>query len=98
MKKKCDLKIDEKKNAQVVLATAAPDKFPEAVEKAGVSPKKNPSIEKLFSMETRYSWLTFATNIYLTQKLRCGAMNQGDNWEKILREKIEEITRKNSTQ
>merc|ERR1719209_2423756 len=64
---------------QVVLATAAPDKFPEAVEKAGVSPRKNPNIEKLFSMETR-----------------CGEMNQGDDWEKILREKIEEITRKNS--
>jgi len=70
---------DKQEYPQVILATAAPDKFPEAVEKAGVSPKKNPNIEKLFSMETR-----------------CGAMNQGDDWEKILREKIEEISRKNS--
>ena len=37
----------------VVLATAAPDKFPEAVQKAGIQVKTNPEIEKLFSMETR---------------------------------------------
>jgi len=64
---------------QVVLATASPDKFPEAVEKSGVTPIKNPEIEKLFGLETR-----------------SGAMNQGDDWEKMLRNKIEEITLKNS--
>jgi len=64
---------------QVILATASPDKFPESVEKAGVSPNKNPNIEKLFGLETR-----------------SGAMKQGDDWEKMLREKIEEITLKNS--
>ena len=38
---------------QVVLATASPDKFPEAVEEAGLPKCQNPDIEKLFSMETR---------------------------------------------
>jgi len=65
---------------QVILATASPDKFPEAVIKAGVTPTKNPDIEKLFGMETR-----------------CKPMNQGDDWEKMLREKIDEITQKNKT-
>jgi len=64
---------------QIVLATAAPDKFPEAVIKAGIEPKSNPNIEKLFSMPTR-----------------CDLMNQGDDWEKMLRNKIEEISLKNS--
>jgi len=64
---------------QVVLATAAPDKFPEAVEKSGVTPRDNPEIEKLFTLETR-----------------CDAMNQGDDWERMLRDKIEEISLKNA--
>ena len=38
---------------QIVLATAAPDKFPEAVELAGISYQPKPSITKLLSMETR---------------------------------------------
>jgi len=61
---------------QIVLATASPDKFPEAVEKAGVKPTKNEEIEKLFSMKTR-----------------CESMRQGDDWERILREKIEQISK-----
>ena len=60
----------------VVLATAAPDKFPEAVQKAGIQMKTNPEIEKLFSMETR----SFP-------------MKQGEDWEQMLREKIESITK-----
>merc|ERR1719367_1841618 len=60
----------------VVLATAAPDKFPEAVQKAGIQMKTNPEIEKLFSMETRSI-----------------PMKQGENWEQMLREKIESITK-----
>jgi len=70
---------DKQDYPQVILATASPDKFPESVEKAGVSPNKNPNIEKLFGLETR-----------------SGSMKQGDDWEKMLREKIEEITLKNS--
>jgi len=42
---------------QVVLATAAPDKFPEAVEKAGVTPKPNPDIQKLFDLTPRFEWM-----------------------------------------
>ena len=61
---------------QIVLATASPDKFPEAVEKAGVKNKVNPEIEKLFSMETRSE-----------------AMKQGDDWEQMLRNKIDQITK-----
>ena len=38
---------------QIVLATAAPDKFPEAVEEAGLPPVDNPAIRQLFNMETR---------------------------------------------
>ena len=38
---------------QIVLATAAPDKFPEAVEEAGLPPVDNPAIRHLFNMETR---------------------------------------------
>ena len=38
---------------QVVLATASPDKFPEAVEKAEIVNKPNPNITKLFEMEAR---------------------------------------------
>jgi hypothetical protein len=37
------------------LATASPDKFPEAVLEAGVEAVKNPNIEKLFTMETRWT-------------------------------------------
>jgi len=61
---------------QVVLATASPDKFPEAVEKAEIVNKPNPNITKLFEMEARST-----------------PMNQGDDWEKMLRLKIEEITK-----
>ena len=61
---------------QIVLATASPDKFPEAVEKAEIVNKSNPEIEKLFTMETKSV-----------------PMNQGDDWEKMLRDKIEEITK-----
>lgn len=61
---------------QVVLATASPDKFPEAVEKAGVFNNKNEDIEQLFSMVTRSV-----------------PMRQGDDWENMLRCKIEEITK-----
>jgi len=60
---------------QIILATAAADKFPEAVKLADIQPPANPSIEKLFSMETRFDW-----------------MRLGDDWEKILRAKIEQIT------
>ena len=59
------------------MATASPDKFPEAVEKAEIVNKKNEDIEKLFSMETRSV-----------------PMQQGDDWEKMLRHKIDEITEK----
>ena len=59
------------------MATASPDKFPEAVEKAEIVNKKNEEIEKLFSMETRSV-----------------PMQQGDDWERMLRLKIEEITMK----
>jgi len=38
---------------QVVLATASPDKFPEAVREAGVQPADNPAIEALFHLPTR---------------------------------------------
>jgi len=62
---------------QVVLATAAPDKFPEAVEKAGLPPTINPDIQKLFNMETRFEW-----------------MRVGEDWEAILRKKIQFITNK----
>merc|ERR1711892_1198313 len=41
---------DKQDYPQVILATASPDKFPESVEKAGVSPNKNPNIEKLFGL------------------------------------------------
>ena len=58
-----------------MLATAAPDKFPEAVEKADVQNKENPEIQKLFSMPTKSV-----------------PMKQGEDWEKMLREKIEQIT------
>jgi len=63
---------------RVVIATASPDKFPKAVTKAGVTPPKNPCIERLFHLPTR-----------------CSLMNIGDDWEKMLRDKIEEITAKN---
>merc|ERR1719209_369698 len=63
---------------RVVIATASPDKFPKAVTKAGVTPPKNPCIERLFNLPTR-----------------CSLMNIGDDWEKMLRDKIEEITAKN---
>ena len=59
------------------MATASPDKFPEAVEKAEIVNKKNEEIEKLFSMETRSV-----------------PMQQGDDWERMLRLKVEEITMK----
>ena len=62
---------------QVILATASPDKFPEAVQKAEIVNKKNPEIEKLFGMETRSV-----------------PMQKGDDWEKMLRNKIAEITNK----
>ena len=62
---------------QVILATASPDKFPEAVQKAEIVNKKNPEIEKLFGMETRSV-----------------PMQQGEDWEKMLRIKIAEITNK----
>ena len=62
---------------QVILATASPDKFPEAVQKAEIVNKKNPEIEKLFGMETRSV-----------------PMQQGEDWEKMLRNKIAEITNK----
>ena len=58
------------------MATASPDKFPEAVEKAGVFNNKNEDIEQLFSMVTRSV-----------------PMRQGDDWENMLRCKIEEITK-----
>ena len=38
---------------QVVLATASPDKFPEAVEAAGISAPVSPDIAGLFSLPTR---------------------------------------------
>ena len=38
---------------QVVLATASPDKFPEAIRKAGIEPTTNPAIERLFTLPTR---------------------------------------------
>ena len=38
---------------QVVLATASPDKFPEAVEAAGISAAVSPDIAGLFSLPTR---------------------------------------------
>ena len=61
----------------MVLATASPDKFPEAVEKAEIVNNRNEEIEKLFGMETRSV-----------------PMNQGEDWEKMLRLKIEEISQK----
>jgi len=65
-----------KKNLpQIVLATAAHDKFPEAVELSNITPDKNPDIEKLLTMETRFDW-----------------MRQEEDWEKILRNRIEKIT------
>jgi len=64
---------------QIVLATASPDKFPEAVTKAGITPSFNPEIEKLYNMESK-----------------CPLMNKGDDWEKMLRLKIDEITSKHS--
>ena len=59
------------------MATASPDKFPEAVRKAEIINKRNEEIEKLFGMETRSV-----------------PMKQGEDWEKMLRIKIEEISRK----
>lgn len=61
----------------MILATASPDKFPEAVKKAEIVNKINPEIEKLFGMETRSV-----------------PMEKGQDWEKMLRLKIEEITNK----
>ena len=37
----------------VVLATAAPDKFPEAVAKAGIEMVRKEEIARLFTMQTR---------------------------------------------
>jgi threonine synthase len=42
---------------QIVLATAAPDKFPEAVELADINPTHNPEIQKLLTKETRFDWM-----------------------------------------
>ena len=47
-------KMSVKQRLQVLFATAAQDKFPEAVEKSGVTPKKNPNIERIFGMEKRF--------------------------------------------
>ena len=77
----------------VVLATAAPDKFPEAVQKAGIQMKTNPEIEKLFSMETRWSFVYYFWILDLILSSRSIPMKQGENWEQMLREKIESITK-----
>lgn len=61
----------------VILATASPAKFPEAVSTAGLTPEDNPIVEK---------WLK------LPSKETIMAVDQ--DWEKILRNKVEEITRR----
>ena len=78
----------------VVLATAAPDKFPEAVAKAGIEMVRKEEIARLFTKQTRS--VPRSTDEDLKFDLnRLVAMNQGDDWEKMLRDKIAEITMKN---
>lgn len=64
---------------QVVLATASPHKFPEAVEAGGITAAVSPDIAGLFSLPTRSV-----------------AMERGDDWEAMLREKIRELTMKHT--
>ena len=78
----------------VVLATAAPDKFPEAVAEAGIAMTRKEEIARLFTLQTRS--VPRHTDEDLKLELnRSVAMNQGDDWEKMLRDKIAEITMKN---
>merc|ERR1740131_679113 len=51
------LNNNNKQLPQIVLATASPDKFPEAVVLAGITPNHNPSIAKLNTMQTRFDWM-----------------------------------------
>ena len=87
----------------MVLATASPDKFPEAVREAGVQPAENPAIEALFHLPTRckrdtldpYN-LHFSFH-FITTCTRCDNMGKHADWEALLRLKIEEISRKHSS-
>ncbi|XP_001629599.2 threonine synthase-like 2 [Nematostella vectensis] len=58
----------------VCVATASPDKFPEAVKAAGIDVPPSPDILRLAEMPTRREF-----------------MRQGEDWEKILRDKIAKI-------
>ena len=72
-----ELPIFFRDESYVCIATASPAKFPEAIEKSGVTYVNPDEIQKLFDMEEKYD-----------------RMDQGQDWEKILRSKIEEISSK----
>ncbi len=57
------------------MACAAPAKFPEALEKAGVEIVENEIVRAVMKMPTKHEW-----------------MRKGEDWEAILRTKIESIT------
>ncbi|KAJ8026081.1 Threonine synthase-like 2 [Holothuria leucospilota] len=61
----------------VVLATASPAKFPEAVSTAGLTPEDNPIVEKWLQLPSKETIMTI-----------------DQDWEEILRNKVEEITRR----
>jgi len=66
---------DSATNIPVVVATASPAKFPEALRVAGLEPVKHPKIEQVMKMKTKFVDL-----------------EAGQDWTKILKEKIEEIS------
>ena len=72
---------------RVIVATASPEKFPNTTERA-IGPKQHPyemkkvncatnKVSKLFHLPTKYN----------------DSMKEGENWTKILREKIKEISK-----
>ena len=67
--------ISLRNESYVCIATASPAKFPEAIEKSGVSHTTPDEIKQLFNMEEKFD-----------------AMDIGQDWEQILRSKIEMIS------
>ncbi|TRY76247.1 hypothetical protein TCAL_07996 [Tigriopus californicus] len=72
----CDTRKSGKvKPLQVILSTASPLKFPEALEQAGLKKIESKKIDELFQKPTRFT-----------------RMDRRQDWESILKDKIEEIS------
>jgi len=72
------LEENKSKKVSIVVATASPAKFPEAMAAAGLDPVVHPRIEQVMKLDTNYQDLEV-----------------GEDWNMVLKTKIEEITMKN---